>query len=56
MQEGALLNRIGSLGIGMPDLGGVVGVIQADGDEIADLADARAEPRLAAHRRQRSPA
>ena len=53
MQEGALLNRIGSFGIGMPDLGGVVGVIEADGDEIADPADARAEARLAAHRRQR---
>src|SRR5579863_1086260 len=32
--------------------GGVVGIIQADGDEIADPADARAEPRRAAHQRQ----
>src|SRR5262249_42434091 len=32
--------------------GGVVGIVQPDGDEIADLADASAEPLLAAYERQ----
>src|SRR4029077_18822372 len=33
-------------------LGGVVGIIQPDGDEIADFADARPDPRLTFHQRQ----
>ena len=37
MQDVALLKMIGSFGIGMPALGGMVGIVQADGDEIADL-------------------
>ena len=50
MQDGALLKRIGSLGIAMPGFGGMIGVVEADGDEIADVGDAGAEPRRAAHR------
>ena len=30
----------------------VVGVVEADGDEIADIADAGAQPRLAGHERK----
>ena len=52
MQLGALLKMIGSFGSGSAGFGGVIGIIQPDGDEIADIADARAEPRLAAHQRQ----
>src|SRR5207253_5976189 len=33
-------------------LGRVVGIVEADGDEVADPADAGAEPRIAANERQ----
>ena len=33
--------------------GGVVGIIEADGDEFLRIGDAGADPRLAAHQRQR---
>ncbi len=36
--------------------GGVIGIVQPDGDEIADMADAGANARVAADRRQLSPA
>src|SRR5262249_37146663 len=32
-------------------LGGVVRIVEPDGDEVADLADAGAEPRIAFHQR-----
>ena len=38
MQEGSLLKRIGSVGIAAP-FRGVVGVVQADRDEVADVAE-----------------
>ena len=52
MQVGALFEMIGSSGTGMPDFSGVVGIVKPNGDEIADLADARADARRAAHERQ----
>ena len=45
MQEGALLNSTGSFGHRHAGFGGVVGVVEADGDEIADAGDAGADPR-----------
>jgi hypothetical protein len=35
MQERALLNRIGSFGIGAFGLLGMIGVVQADGEKVA---------------------
>ena len=32
--------------------GRVIGIVESDGDEVADTADAGAEPRIAAHERQ----
>src|SRR5205807_2662852 len=39
-------------GNGRAGLGGVVGIVEADGNEIADLADAGAKARIAAYERQ----
>ena len=48
----AFMKRIGSSGIGSAGLGGVVGVVEADADELADLADAGADARVAVETRQ----
>ena len=53
MQLGALLKMIGSAGIGAPVSAGVVGVVEADGDEIADVPDARPDSLARRCRRQR---
>ena len=52
MQDGSLVEQEGLLGDRHAGLGRVVGIIEADGDEIADLAEARAEPGRSPHRRQ----
>ena len=49
---GGLVEQQGLLGDRHAGLGRVVGIIEADGDEIADLAEARADPGRSAHRRQ----
>ena len=53
MQDGALLNTIGSAGIGRAGFGGVIRIIQADGDEVSHIADAGAETLAGRHQRQR---
>ena len=43
MQLVAFMNTMGSLGNLRAGFGGVIGVVEADGDELADAADAGAE-------------
>ncbi|MET3827332.1 hypothetical protein ABIC16_003025 [Sphingomonas sp. PvP055] len=47
------MNSTGSGRDGHAAFGGVVGIVQADAQELADLADARAEARVAFDRRER---
>jgi hypothetical protein len=52
MQVVHLLKTIGSFGIGRPDFACVVLEVEADRDQLADVADAGADPRLARDLRQ----
>ena len=49
------MKTIGSFGTGHAGFGGVVGVVQADADELADLPDARTDARRAVRRAAASP-
>ena len=52
MAEVAFMKMIGSGGTVRAGFGGMVGVVEADADELADAGDAGPEPRLTVHQRQ----
>ena len=53
MQEGALLKRMGSFGMAACRFRRVVGIVEAHRDEVADMGDARPQPRLSANQGKR---